>query len=131
MAYQPVVVVDLATFEIIEDERFKKKPVELPTEPLVLDIARLSSLTGYCHWIPAQNGSTEKMMKKNYPGWHWNELVPPLFRKGIIVLKGADEALVSLRMGLGISPDIKAIQFTKSEAGVKVKVIKNRARKKA
>ena len=41
MAYQPVVVVDLATFEIIEYERFKRKPVELPTEPLVLDIARL------------------------------------------------------------------------------------------
>jgi len=53
--------------------------------PLFLDIEELTTLTWYAHWIPISKGLCERLFKRNYPGWQWNQIIPELIKANILI----------------------------------------------
>lgn len=77
--------------------------------PLLLDIKALRLLVGYCHWIPALNGRQGQFVRESYPGWQWNQIVPVLIRKKVLVTDTKDPEYQLLSQGLYISREIESL----------------------
>ena len=85
---------------------------------ITLDIEALRTLSNYAHWIPAVHGYTRDFMKKTYPGWDWNDLIPRMFRLGILRTE-ASEGDVKLWQGLWLKAGITEVIATKTGDRVK------------
>ena len=79
--------------------------------PLFLDIPTLQTLTGYAHWIPGIRGLYKDYFAKNFPGWEWNQIIPVLIQRKVLVLHPTDPGYRQLSHGLFISQEIKAINL--------------------
>lgn len=53
---------------------------------LTLDFEALQMVAGYAHWIPITQGLYNDYFAKNLPGWEWNQIIPVLIEKKILVL---------------------------------------------
>ena len=92
---------------------------------IIMDIELLTRVTSYAHWIPGIRGLYREFFAEHFPGWDWNDFVPRLIDKGILLLNPAEnENLTALRFGLFISAEIQAIEFLPQKNGVRVKVLK-------
>ena len=78
---------------------------------LVLSVDDLLKLTSYAHWIPILNGRHQEFMKKNYPGWEWNQIIPVLVKAKILISDSKDPELRALNQGLYIDREIKEIRI--------------------
>jgi hypothetical protein len=54
---------------------------------LTLDVEALRRVAGYANWIPLIRGLHKDYFAKNFPGWDWNQIIPVLIMKKIIVYK--------------------------------------------
>jgi hypothetical protein len=95
---------------------------QMNREKVVLDIPALEKICSYSHWIPIFRGLHKPLFSENYPGWDWNDLVPRLLKKGVLVKSQLDSSYVHLRQGLFISSSVESIEFTPTTSGVRVKV---------
>ena len=92
---------------------------------IIMDIAMLRRVTNYAHWIPGIRGLYREFFAEHFPGWDWNDFVPRLIDKGILLLNPAEnENLTALCFGLFISAEVQAIEFAPQKNGVRVKVLK-------
>ena len=87
-----------------------------------MDISLLRDVCGYAHWIPILNGLHLQFFSENFPGWKWNDFVPKLLKKKILVIGNPDGAHIKLSQGLFISPDITSIDFIPEKSGSKIVV---------
>ena len=89
--------------------------------PVNMDISLLRDVCGYAHWIPILNGLHLEFFEEKFPGWEWNDFVPKLLKK-ILVIGNPDGAHIKLSQGLFISPDITSIDFIPTEKSSKIVV---------
>ena len=90
---------------------------------LELDIATLSEITNFANPIPMSRGITANFMAKRFPDWEWNELVPVLWRIGILRHRPVhQEGLTRLRQGLFIAAEIRTVVLEKVGSSSEVKV---------
>ena len=79
---------------------------------LVLSVGDLLKLTSYAHWIPILNGRHQEFMKKNYPGWEWNQIIPVLVKAKILISDSKNPARRVLSQGLYISRDTTEVKIS-------------------
>ena len=89
---------------------------------VTMDISLLRDVCGYAHWIPILNGLHLEFFEEKFPGWEWNDFVPKLLKKKILVVGNPDGAHIKLSQGLFISPDIASVDFIPTEKGSKIVV---------
>ena len=77
-------------------------------EKLVLEIEEIRAISNYAHWIPMVHGYTDEFLKKKYPGWSWNSLIPAFMSRGFVVTDPR-EGDVKLRQGLYLRAGIERI----------------------
>jgi hypothetical protein len=82
---------------------------EYVPHPLFLDIPTLRTLTGYAHWIPGIRGLYKNYFAKNFPGWAWNQIIPVLIQRKVLVMHPTDQGYRQLSHGLYISSQIQGI----------------------
>ena len=85
---------------------------ECVPHPLFLDIPKLWTLTGYAHWIPGIRGLYKDYFAKNFPGWEWNQIVPVLIQRKVLVMHPTDPGYRQLSQGLYISSEIQGIMIS-------------------
>ena len=90
--------------------------------PVNMDISLLRDVCGYAHWIPILKGLHLEFFEEKFPGWEWNDFVPKLLKKKILVIGNPDGAHIKLSQGLFISPDITSIDFIPDKSGSKIDV---------
>ena len=90
---------------------------------VIMDLEALESITNYCHYIPITRGLHLEFFAENYPGWDWNDFVPVLLKKGILVRDSQDPKFIKLRQGFYIAKDVAFIEFTPDRNGVSIRVI--------
>lgn len=93
---------------------------------VVMDIAALESITHYCHYIPITRGLHLEFFAENYPGWDWNDFVPKLIERGILVRDSKESNSRKLLQGLYISRDVELIEFTPGKNEVAIRVIQKK-----
>jgi hypothetical protein len=81
----------------------------MSTSVLNLDVEALRMLTGFCHWIPAVNGRQAQFVQERYPGWEWNQIIPVLIRKNVLVINAKEPKYQLLSQGLYIAPEIESL----------------------
>jgi len=92
-------------------------------KPLLLDIDSLRGICGYCNWIPIIRGLHLEYFEQNFPCWEWNDIVPKLFKKGILRPKKFDEVgFIHLSQSLYIASDIENIEFIPKKNEILIKV---------
>jgi len=69
-----------------------------------LNSKQIMDLVHYANVIPISKGLSQKYVEDNYPGWEWNDIIPVLFAKGVLV---KDETPGSIQLGAGIFMDKK------------------------
>ena len=79
--------------------------------PLFLDIEALRMVAGYAHWIPITRGLYKDCFNLNFPGWEWNQIIPVLIQRKVLVIHPTDPGYRQLSHGLFISQEIKAINL--------------------
>jgi hypothetical protein len=89
---------------------------------VTMDISLLRDVCGYAHWIPILNGLHLEFFEEKFPGWEWNDFVPKLLKKKILVVGNPDGAHIKLSQGLFISPYIASIDFVPDKSGAKIVV---------
>ena len=89
---------------------------------LTLNIEELRGICNYAHWIPILRGLHREFFETNYPGWEWNDILPVLFNRRIIVSNSEDPNLKKLCQGLSISREITSVTLVKSGGRIKVSV---------
>jgi len=89
---------------------------------VTMDISLLRDVCGYAHWIPILNGLHLEFFERNFPGWEWNDFVPKLLKKKILVIGNPDGEHIKLNLGLFISPSIESIDFIPDKSGSKIVV---------
>ena len=77
--------------------------------PLFLDIPALRMVAGYAHWIPGSRGLYKEYFERNFPGWNWNQIIPLLIRRQVLVVHSMDPEFQLLSQGLHISREIEAV----------------------
>ena len=87
-----------------------------------MDISLLRDVCGYAHWIPILKGLHLEFFEEKFPGWEWNDFVPKLLKKKILVVGNPDGAHIKLSQGLFISPDIASVDFIPTEKGSRIVV---------
>ncbi len=92
-------------------------------EVLKLDVEALSMIAGYAHWIPGIRGLYKDYFARNLPGWQWNQIIPLLIRKEIIVY-GENLGYRHLSQGLFIANDIESVSFWTKNDETEVAVFK-------
>ncbi len=96
-------------------------------EVLKLDVEALSMIAGYAHWIPGIRGLHKDYFARNLPGWQWNQIIPVLIRKEIIVY-GENSGYRHLSQGLYIANDIKSVSLWIKNGETEVAVFKKTSR---
>ena len=89
---------------------------------VTMDVDQLRLVCGYAHWIPITQGLYKEFFAANYSGWEWNDFVPKLWKKGIIVSDVRDSDFIRLSQGLFVAPDVESIDFIPDKRGVRVVV---------
>ena len=89
---------------------------------LTLDIEDLRGICNYVHWIPIIRGLHREFFQTKYPGWDWNDVIPVLFNRRIVVPNSEDPNLMKLCQGLSISREITSVTLVKGGGRVKVSV---------
>jgi hypothetical protein len=89
---------------------------------LTLDIEDLRGICNYVHWIPMIRGLHREFFQAKYPGWDWNDVIPVLFNRRIVVPNSEDPNLMKLCQGLSISREITSVTLVKGGGRVKVSV---------
>lgn len=79
---------------------------------LVLSVDDLLKLTSYAHWIPILNGRHQEFMKKNHPGWEWNQIIPVLVKAKILISDSKNPAHLALSQGLYIYRDTAEVKIS-------------------
>ena len=82
----------------------KGKSLELSVD----DLLRLAS---YAHWIPMIRGLYKQYLERNFPGWEWNQIIPVLMKKKILVIDSKDPRHRALSQGLFIDREITRISI--------------------
>jgi hypothetical protein len=77
---------------------------------LTLDIEELRGICNYAHWIPGIRGLYKDYFARNLPGWQWNQIIPVLIRKEIVVY-GENLGYRHLSHGLYIANDIEGVSL--------------------
>ena len=77
--------------------------------PLFLDIAALRLVAGYAHWIPLIRGLYKDYFARNLPGWEWNQIIPVLIQRKVLVMHPTDPGYRHLSQGLYISSGIEGV----------------------
>jgi hypothetical protein len=76
---------------------------------LTLDFDSLQQLAGYAHWIPILRGFHEEFLQQKYPGWEWNQIIPVLIRRRVLVVNSNNPRHQLLSQGLYISHEIETV----------------------
>ena len=92
--------------------------------PLFLDIPTLQTLTGYAHWIPGIRGLYKDYFAKNFPGWEWNQVIPVLVQRKVLVMNPADPGYRQLSHGLYISSQIQGISISVKDGKTNIRIQK-------
>jgi hypothetical protein len=82
----------------------KKKFLELSAQDLM-------TLTAYAHWIPMTRQLYWPYLEKNFPGWEWNQIIPVLIKKKILVMHSKNPGHRHLSQDLYISSDIQYVRL--------------------
>jgi len=78
---------------------------------LVLSVEELLSLASYAHWIPMTRGLYKPYLERNFPGWEWNQIIPVLIKKKILVINSKDPSHRALSHGLHIAQEITGVRI--------------------
>jgi hypothetical protein len=78
---------------------------------LTLDIEGLRMIAGYAHWIPGIRGSYKDYFARNLPGWEWNQIIPVLIEKKILVMHSKNPGHRHLSQDLYISSDVQYVRL--------------------
>jgi hypothetical protein len=89
-----------------------------------LDVEAIRVITRYAHWIPILSGRYKQFLSKNYPGWEWNQLIPLLVKKQVLVKSFNELGTTPLAHGLSISNEIESVRITRTSKGSKVTIRK-------
>jgi len=89
---------------------------------LTLDIEELRGICNYVHWIPIIRGLHREFFQTKYPGWEWNDVIPVLFNRRIVVPNSEDPNLRKLSQGLSISREITSVTLVRNGGRIKVSV---------
>lgn len=93
--------------------------------PLILTVDEIHALTNYAHWIPITQGIADEFIKATYPGWEWNQLIPTLIDKNILIYGADRTGNRQLLQGLTIDCEVKEILYKTDAAGrLRIKVIR-------
>ena len=92
--------------------------------PLFLDIPTLRALTGYAHWIPGIRGLYKDFFAMNFPGWEWNQIIPVLIQREVLVMHPKDLGYRQLSQGLCISSEIQEISISIKDGKTKIRIQK-------
>jgi hypothetical protein len=92
--------------------------------PLFLDIPTLRALTGSAHWIPGIRGLYKDFFAKNFPGWEWNQIIPVLIQREVLVMHPKDLGYRQLSQGLCISSEIQEISISIKDGKTKIRIQK-------
>jgi hypothetical protein len=90
---------------------------------LILDIEALSMIAGYAHWIPVTRGLYKDYFARNLPGWQWNQIIPFLIKKKIVVY-GEILGYRHLSHGLYIANDSESVSLWIKDGETEVAVLK-------
>jgi hypothetical protein len=93
--------------------------------PLFLNIAALRIVAGYAHWIPITRGLYKDCFNLNFPGWEWNQIIPVLIQRKVLVMHPTDPGYRQLSQGLYISSDIEGITIWPKDGETEVAVTRN------
>ena len=91
--------------------------------PLFLGIPTLRTLTGYAHWIPGIRGLYKDYLAKNFPGWEWNQIIPVLVQRKVLVMNPTDPGYRQLSQGLYISGQITAVLISLEDGITKLDLL--------
>jgi hypothetical protein len=91
--------------------------------PLFLDVEALRNIAGYAHWIPMIRVLHREYFERNLPGWHWNQIVPVLIRRKVLVINPTDPGYRQLSQGLYISSQITAVLISLEDGITKIDLL--------
>ena len=78
---------------------------------LELSVEDLLSLASYAHWIPMTRGLYKPYLERNFPGWEWNQIIPLLIKKKILVINSKDPRDRALCHGLYLAREITGVRI--------------------
>ena len=93
----------------------KGKSLELSVD----DLLRIAS---YAHWIPMTRGLYKPYLERNFPGWEWNQIIPLLIKKKILVINSKDPRHRALSHGLYIACEITSLRICTKGGNIKIEV---------
>ena len=91
--------------------------------PLFLDIEALRKVAGYAHWIPITRGLYKDCFNLNFPGWEWNQIIPVLIQRKVLVIHPTDPGYRQLSQGLYISGQITAVLISLEDGITKLDLL--------
>jgi hypothetical protein len=89
---------------------------------LELSVEDLLSLTSYAHWIPMTRGLYKPYLEKNFPGWEWNQIIPFLIKKKILVINSKDPRDRALCHGLYLVREINGVRICIQDERTEIEV---------
>jgi len=89
---------------------------------LELSVNNLLRLASYGHWIPMTRGLYKPYLEKNLPGWEWNQIIPVLIKKKILVINSKDPRDRALSHGLYISREIAGVRICIQDERTEIEV---------
>jgi len=71
---------------------------------IYLNTRQIIDLVHFANVIPIAEGLSQKFVAENYPGWEWNDIVPVLVEKSILI---KEENSGYIKIGNGLFMDAK------------------------
>ena len=97
---------------------------EAEVEVLMLDFEEIKNLARFMHWIPRVRLWHLDFVEKTYPGWDWDELMNPLFDKGVIKLFAEkDKGRTRLCLDVYIKNLVTGVEYSRTTKKLKFRVI--------
>jgi hypothetical protein len=89
---------------------------------LELSVEDLLSLASYAHWIPMTRGLYKPYLERNFPGWEWNQIIPVLIKKKILVINSKDPRHRALSHGLSIAREVAGVRISIQDEKTEIEV---------